>query len=104
MPAALCSSATGTMRPCSGRIWSTASPWFLMFSVVAVALRIGGLIGAAFGAGGAYAHAFHRGLLAGLGEVIRTDGRRRRDDLLEILPVGVVGDQGGTLTRERAHA
>ena len=49
-------------------------------------------------------NALHRGLLAGLGEMIRTDGGRRRHDPLEILEAGVVGDQRDALARERAHA
>src|SRR5215510_14555428 len=49
-PAAFCSSASGTMRPCSGRIWSTASPCFVMFSTRLTLNGLGGFIGAAFGA------------------------------------------------------
>ena len=44
--------ASGTMRPCSGRIWSTASPCFVMFSSRLTLNGLGGLIGAMFGAGG----------------------------------------------------
>ena len=40
------------MRACSGRSWSTASPCFVMFSTKLTLNGLGGLIGAAFGAGG----------------------------------------------------
>ena len=36
--------------------------------------------------------------------MIRAHGRRGRDDLLEVRPAGVVGDQCDALARERAHA
>ena len=52
LPADFCSSLSGTMRPCSGRIWSTASPCFVMFSSRLTLNGLGGLIGATFGAGG----------------------------------------------------
>jgi hypothetical protein len=51
-PAAFCISTTGTMRPCSGRIWSTTSPCFMTFSARLTVKGLGGLIGATFGAGG----------------------------------------------------
>ena len=51
-PAAFCSSLSGTMRPCSGRICSTARPCFVMFSSRLTVNGLGGLIGATFGAGG----------------------------------------------------
>ena len=52
----------------------------------------------------AIAHAFHRGLLAGLREVIGAHGRRNREDPLEVRLRELVDDERDAFARERAHA
>src|SRR6266567_3963665 len=75
-PAAFCSSATGTMRPCRGRIWSTASPCFVMFSTRFTVNALGGVIGVAFGAGGVYASASIRNFSFGRYTINRSSAWR----------------------------